>query len=139
MQLHRFDLKPFSRFAERQGYAFEGVTNGSAELISAYEGGVLRAGIDFDSVRVNGVPLVDSRFESRWDLQSRRRFSGLIDRAADSSIVEDSMRPPTSVWRPTCICCRIDLSLLDPVLKGVCAETQGRPCFAAAYQPLAGC
>lgn len=30
-------LKPFSRFAERQGYAFEGVTNGSAELISAME------------------------------------------------------------------------------------------------------
>ena len=28
LQLHRFDLKPFSRFAERQGYAFEGVTNG---------------------------------------------------------------------------------------------------------------
>ena len=56
LQLHRFDLKPFSRFAERQGYAFEGVPNGSAELISAYGGGVLRAGIDFDSVRVNGVP-----------------------------------------------------------------------------------
>ena len=125
LQLHRFDLKPFSRFAERQGYAFEGVTNGSAELISAYGGGVLRAGIDFDSVRVNGVPLVDSRFESRWDLQSRRALFRLIDRAADSSIVEGFYAPADKRLEADVHLRRIDLSLLDPVLKGVLRETQG--------------
>lgn len=88
---------------------------------------MLRAGIDFDSVRVNGVPLVDSRFESRWDLQSRRALFRLIDRAADSSIVEGFYAPADKRLEADVHLRRIDLSLLDPVLKGVLRETRAWP------------
>lgn len=49
----------------------------------------------------------------------------LIDRAADSSIVEGFYAPADKRLEADVHLRRIDLSLLDPVLKGVLRETQG--------------
>lgn len=125
LTLTDFDLRPFSRFAERQGYRISGYTNGTAELISAFRDGVLRAGIDFDSMRVNDTPLAAMRFESRWDFPARQARFRLSDRKLGDAIVDGYYTPDDGRYRADIHLRRIDMALLDPVLKGVLRGSKG--------------
>lgn len=125
LDLHNFDLSPFTHFTERQGYTVRGYTNGSAELVAGLGEGVLSAGIDFDSVRVNDVPVADTRFDSKWDLQTRQARFRLSDRKLGDAIVTGSYTPAGRKYEADINLRRIDLSLLDPVLAGVLRGTGG--------------
>ena len=93
---------------------------------------MLRAGIDFDSVRVNGVPLVETRrFECRWDLRSRTgRVSGrpTADWATARSSAGFYCARPTRRLDGADVNIRAGsiMALLAPVLQGDAARNAGQ-------------
>ena len=126
LTLTDFDLRPFfSRFAERQGYRLSGYTNGSAELISAFRDGVLRAGIDFDSLQANDTPIAPLRFESKWDFPARQARFRLTNRKSGDAVVEGFYAPDEGRYQADILLRKIDMALLDPVLKGVLRGSKG--------------
>ena len=126
MQLHNFDLTPFSQITDRRGYRISGFTNGSAAMAAAMGRGVLYANIAFDSLKVNDIPVSSVVFQSKWDFNVQRALFELVNRKTQKQIVRGYYQPSEHYYRASVQLDNIDLSLLDPVLKGTIRDSRGK-------------
>ena len=126
LELSNFALAPFMQFAQRMGYAIEGRTNGYVKVNSALKNPRLEAKVDIDSVKVNNLALPNLALVSRWDVGRSR--AGLSVSTADKGrqVVRGYFSPSQARYYAKIDIGKLDVGLLDPLLKGVISNTGGQ-------------
>ena len=131
-----FDLAPLAQLASRAGYSVEGRSNGYVDMTSALREGLLQARVNFDSVRVNGIPMPETVFDSRWDFHTERAAFLLTKQGEGrDTLVRGYYSPARKAYMADVRMQGIELALLEPVLQGIMKNTRG---VADAELRLAG-
>ncbi len=125
LRLSNFNLQPFSQLSQRMGYTVSGLTNGYADMAAAFGRGMLTSNIRFDSLKVNGVAVTPLLFDARWDFRQERVRMALVDRARADTLVRAFYLPADKRYMAAAKVKGVDLSLLDPLLKGILRESRG--------------
>lgn len=123
INLNRFDLAPLSRLTEGAGYHAEGKATGYIDFISMLERTRMISGIDFEDVSLNGAQAAPTRFTSFWD-KDRIRFQMLSHRT-NVNVLRGTFTPSTGMIDAVAELDRLDVSLLDPILKTAIENTVG--------------
>lgn len=135
MDLRKFELEPLTQITSRMGYNVRGIATGHIDLVSALRESMLHARIEFDSVRVNHAELPPGLFESRWDFDNNRAGMMLTGRQSGDTIVRGFFSPKDARYFARINLKDFDMSLIDPMFKGVVCNTRGR---ASAVVTLRG-
>ena len=125
VRLRNFDLAPLTQIVNKMGYSIEGITNGSATIRSALRRSEIAADIRFDSLEVNDLPAPPLRLVSTWDMQRNRAGVVVTDRRRLDTLVQGFYVPSEARYYARMDVDSLDMSLLDPVLKGVVSGTKG--------------
>ncbi len=125
VNLTNFDLEPLTNFTSRLGYDVAGRTNGHADLVAGRQDALLHARIEFDSIRLNGKPVPDGLFESRWDfLEERARFM-LTQKSTADTVLRGYFDPSTGDYFGRATLVNMDISFIEPFFKGIVRDTYG--------------
>ena len=118
LTLHNFELAPFSQFTSSMGYRVDGRTNGSATMKAVLGAGEVQADIVVDSISINDLAVPSIWLRSRWDFTEPRGYSGAA--AGKSPILSFVVLRPfaKALLRPGYPRHAVELSALDPLLKG---------------------
>ncbi|MDR0509671.1 MAG: translocation/assembly module TamB [Rikenellaceae bacterium] len=125
LSLRNFDLSPLTAFAARSGYNVSATATGRADLMAGLGKGLLYADLNIDGMKVNHVLLPPLRLYSDWDLGSEAIRATLSNRVTDDGLVTGLYRPSDGSYSADLSLENIDLSLVDPVMKGVLVSTSG--------------
>ncbi|MDR0954369.1 MAG: translocation/assembly module TamB domain-containing protein [Rikenellaceae bacterium] len=124
LSMTHFDLSPLSGLISRYGYRVSGHTDGHAELIAGRGDALFYGRIAFNGVHINDIPVSNSTFVSEWDpVQERVRIA--LELESGESVLEGGFRPSDRRYFVNANIPDIDLSLLEPVLKGVLTDIEG--------------
>ncbi|MCC8018535.1 MAG: translocation/assembly module TamB [Rikenellaceae bacterium] len=120
-----FDLEPLTNFTSRLGYDVAGRTNGHADLVAGRQDALLHASIGFDSIRLNGKPVPDGLFESRWDFQEERALFMLTRKSVADTVLRGYFEPSTGEYFGRATLGNMDISFIEPFFKGIVRDTYG--------------
>lgn len=95
-------------------------------MAAAMGRGVLYANVAFDRLRINDIPVSDVVFRSKWDFNVQRALFELVESKQQKQIVRGYYQPSEHYYRAAVQLDNIDLSLLDPVLKGTIRDSKGK-------------
>lgn len=125
IRLIDFDIAPLSQLTSKIGYDITGKMNGTVEMVSAMKNGMLEAGVEFDSVVINKTRLPAVTFASLWDFENERARFTFTPGSSDRPAIRGYYRPGEKSYMAFLEMEGIDMSLLDPFLKGAVRETVG--------------
>ena len=123
--LDNFSLSPFTQITSRLGYIIDGSTNGYATIHSALKQSRIDARIELDDVSVNNIDTPDLLLTSQWDFGRSRASLNIATRNDDKSIIRGFYAPSQMRYYARMQTDNVNMSLLDPLLKGVISETEG--------------
>lgn len=133
MTLHNFELAPFSQFTSSMGYRVDGRTNGSATMKAVLGAGEVQADIVVDSISINDLAVPSIWLRSRWDFIQNRAGILVQQRENLDTLVRGFYAPSQKRYYARATLDAVELSALDPLLKGV-VERTGRQC-RCRYRP----
>ncbi len=125
LRLTNFDMSPFTRITETIGYSIEGRTNGMASVKSLLKESEIFTDINLDDVAVNGLSAPPMRLRAVWDAPQNLALVGITNRRNDELLVVGLYRPSDRSYKADIKVDSLELSLLDPLLKGVIHSTAG--------------
>lgn len=135
LDLRRFELEPLSQLTSRMGYKIKGNATGHADMVTVLSDPKLDARIEFDSIKVNEVPIPAGLFRSRWDFENNRAGFLLTGKETGDTVVRGFFRPKEKRYVANIKLHDLDMSLLNPLFEGVISKTQG---LASAEATLRG-
>lgn len=125
LTLHNFELAPFSQFTSSMGYRVDGRTNGSATMKAVLGAGEVQADIVVDSISINDLAVPSIWLRSRWDFIQNRAGILLQQRENLDTLVRGFYAPSQKRYYARATLDAVELSALDPLLKGVVERTGG--------------
>lgn len=125
MTLHNFELAPFSQFTSSMGYRVDGRTNGSATMKAVLGAGEVQADIVVDSISINDLAVPSIWLRSRWDFIQNRAGILVQQRENLDTLVRGFYAPSQKRYYARATLDAVELSALDPLLKGVVERTGG--------------
>lgn len=125
LTLHNFELAPFSRFTSSMGYRVDGRTNGSATMKAVLGAGEVQADIVVDSISINDLAVPSIWLRSRWDFIQNRAGILVQQRENLDTLVRGFYAPSQKRYYARATLDAVELSALDPLLKGVVERTGG--------------
>jgi hypothetical protein len=125
IHLHNFDLSPLSQLVQSMGYNISGYADGHALVRSALRGAEITANMTLDSVNVNQLSAPPMRLVSVWDLQNNRARIMVTDREKQDTLIRGFYVPTEVRYYAEGSFPRLKMKLLDPLLQGVIANTEG--------------
>ena len=126
VRLRNFSLAPLTELTNRIGYNVGGSTNGYASIHAAMNASRIEAHIEVDSVDVNGMEVPNLLLTSRWDFGRSRASLNIATRDDGQSVIQGYYSPSQARYYARLQTEGINLGLLDPLLKGVISNTEGR-------------
>lgn len=125
LTLHNFELAPFSQFTSSMGYRVDGRTNGSATMKAVLGAGEVQADIVVDSISINDLAVPSIWLRSRWDFIQNRAGILVQQRENIDTLVRGFYAPSQKRYYARATLDAVELSALDPLLKGVVERTGG--------------
>lgn len=125
LTLHNFELAPFSQFTSSMGYRVDGRTNGSATMKAVLGAGEVQADIVVDSISINDLAVPAIWLRSRWDFVQNRAGILVQQRENLDTLVRGFYAPSQKRYYARATLDAVELSALDPLLKGVVERTGG--------------
>ena len=125
LTLHNFELAPFSQFTSSMGYRADGRTNGSATMKAVLGAGEVQADIVVDSISINDLAVPSIWLRSRWDFIQNRAGILVQQRENLDTLVRGFYAPSQKRYYARATLDAVELSALDPLLKGVVERTGG--------------
>lgn len=125
LTLHNFELAPFSQFNSSMGYRVDGRTNGSATMKAVLGAGEVQADIVVDSISINDLAVPSIWLRSRWDFIQNRAGILVQQRENLDTLVRGFYAPSQKRYYARATLDAVELSALDPLLKGVVERTGG--------------
>lgn len=125
LTLHNFELAPFSQFTSSMGYRVDGRTNGSATMKAVLGAGEVQADIVVDSISINDLAVPSIWLRSRWDFIQNRAGILVQQRENLDTLVRGFYAPSQKRYYARATLDAVELSALDPLLKGVVEKTGG--------------
>lgn len=125
LTLHNFELAPFSQFTSLMGYRVDGRTNGSATMKAVLGAGEVQADIVVDSISINDLAVPSIWLRSRWDFIQNRAGILVQQRENLDTLVRGFYAPSQKRYYARATLDAVELSALDPLLKGVVERTGG--------------
>lgn len=125
LTLHNFELAPFSQFTSSMGYRVDGRTNGSATMKAVLGAGEVQADIVVDSISINDLAVPSIWLQSRWDFIQNRAGILVQQRENLDTLVRGFYAPSQKRYYARATLDAVELSALDPLLKGVVERTGG--------------
>lgn len=125
LTLHNFELAPFSQFTSSMGYRVDGRTNGSATMKAVLGAGEVQADIVVDSISINDLAVPSIWLRSRWDFIQNRAGILVQPRENLDTLVRGFYAPSQKRYYARATLDAVELSALDPLLKGVVERTGG--------------
>lgn len=125
LTLHNFELAPFSQFTSSMGYRVDGRTNGSATMKAVLGAGEVQADIVVDSISINDLAVPSIWLRSRWDFIQNRAGILVQQRENLDTLVRGFYAPSQKRYYARATLDSVELSALDPLLKGVIEKTGG--------------
>lgn len=125
LTLHNFELAPFSQFTSSMGYRVDGRTNGSATMKAVLGAGEVQADIVVDSISINDLVVPSIWLRSRWDFIQNRAGILVQQRENLDTLVRGFYAPSQKRYYARATLDAVELSALDPLLKGVVERTGG--------------
>lgn len=125
LTLHNFELAPFSQFTSSMGYRVDGRTNGSATMKAVLGAGEVQADIVVDSISINDLAVPSIWLRSRWDFIQNRAGILVQQRENLDTLVRGFYAPSQKCYYARATLDAVELSALDPLLKGVVERTGG--------------
>lgn len=125
LTLHNFELAPFSQFTSSMGYRVDGRTNGSATMKAVLGAGEVQADIVVDSISINDLAVPSIWLRSRWDFIQNRAGILVQQRENLDTLVRGFYAPSQKRYYAWATLDAVELSALDPLLKGVVERTGG--------------
>lgn len=125
LTLHNFELAPFSQFTSSMGYRVDGRTNGSATMKAVLGAGEVQADIVVDSISINDLAVPSIWLRSRWDFVQNRAGILVQQRENLDTLVRGFYAPSQKRYYARATLDAVELSALDPLLKGVVERTGG--------------
>lgn len=125
LTLHNFELAPFSQFTSSMGYRVDGRTNGSATMKAVLGAGEVQADIVVDSISINDLAVPSIWLLSRWDFIQNRAGILVQQRENLDTLVRGFYAPSQKRYYARATLDAVELSALDPLLKGVVERTGG--------------
>lgn len=125
LTLHNFELAPFSQFTSSMGYRVDGRTNGSATMKAVLGAGKVQADIVVDSISINDLAVPSIWLRSRWDFIQNRAGILVQQRENLDTLVRGFYAPSQKRYYARATLDAVELSALDPLLKGVVERTGG--------------
>lgn len=125
LTLHNFELAPFSQFTSSMGYRVDGRTNGSATMKAVLGAGEVQADIVVDSISINDLAVPAIWLRSRWDFVQNRAGILVQQRENLDTLVRGFYAPSQKRYYARATLDSVELSALDPLLKGVIEKTGG--------------
>lgn len=125
LTLHNFELAPFSQFTSSMGYRVDGRTNGSATMKAVLGAGEVQADIVVDSILINDLAVPSIWLRSRWDFIQNRAGILVQQRENLDTLVRGFYAPSQKRYYARATLDAVELSALDPLLKGVVERTGG--------------
>ena len=125
LTLHNFELAPFSQFTSSMGYRVDGRTNGSATMKAVLGAGEVQADIVVDSISINDLAVPSIWLRSRWDFIQNRAGILVQQRENLDTLVRGFYAPSQKHYYARATLDAVELSALDPLLKGVVERTGG--------------
>ena len=113
LTLHNFELAPFSQF------------NGSATMKAVLGAGEVQADIVVDSISINDLAVPSIWLRSRWDFIQNRAGILVQQRENLDTLVRGFYAPSQKRYYARATLDAVELSALDPLLKGVVERTGG--------------
>lgn len=124
LTLHNFELAPFSQFTSSMG-CVDGRTNGSATMKAVLGAGEVQADIVVDSISINDLAVPAIWLRSRWDFVQNRAGILVQQRENLDTLVRGFYAPSQKRYYARATLDSVELSALDPLLKGVIEKTGG--------------
>lgn len=124
LTLHNFELAPFSQFTSSMG-CVDGRTNGSATMKAVLGAGEVQADIVVDSISINDLAVPSIWLRSRWDFIQNRAGILVQQRENLDTLVRGFYAPSQKRYYARATLDAVELSALDPLLKGVVERTGG--------------
>lgn len=125
LTLHNFELAPFSQFTSSMGYRVDGRTNGSATMKAVLGAGEVQADIVVDSISINDLAVPSIWLRSRWDFIQNRAGILVQQRENLDTLVRGFYAPSQKRYYARATLDAVELSALDPLLKGGVERTGG--------------
>lgn len=125
LTLHNFELAPFSQFTSSMGYRVDGRTNGSATMKAVLGAGEVQADIVVDSISINDLAVPSIWLRSRWDFIQNRAGILVQQRENLDTLVRGFYAPSQKRYYARATLDAVELSALDPLLKGVVERIGG--------------
>lgn len=125
LTLHNFELAPFSQFTSSMGYRVDGRTNGSATMKAVLGAGEVQADIVVDSISINDLAVPSIWLRSRWDFIQNHAGILVQQRENLDTLVRGFYAPSQKRYYARATLDAVELSALDPLLKGVVERTGG--------------
>lgn len=125
LTLHNFELAPFSQFTSSMSYRVDGRTNGSATMKAVLGAGEVQADIVVDSISINDLAVPSIWLRSRWDFIQNRAGILVQQRENLDTLVRGFYAPSQKRYYARATLDAVELSALDPLLKGVVERTGG--------------
>lgn len=125
LTLHNFELAPFSQFTSSMGCRVDGRTNGSATMKAVLGAGEVQADIVVDSISINDLAVPSIWLRSRWDFIQNRAGILVQQRENLDTLVRGFYAPSQKRYYARATLDAVELSALDPLLKGVVERTGG--------------
>ncbi len=125
LTLHNFELALFSQFTSSMGYRVDGRTNGSATMKAVLGAGEVQADIVVDSISINDLAVPSIWLRSRWDFIQNRAGILVQQRENLDTLVRGFYAPSQKRYYARATLDAVELSALDPLLKGVVERTGG--------------
>lgn len=125
LTLHNFELAPFSQFTSSMGYRVDGRTNGSATMKAVLGAGEVQADIVVDSISIDDLAVPSIWLRSRWDFIQNRAGILVQQRENLDTLVRGFYAPSQKRYYARATLDAVELSALDPLLKGVVERTGG--------------
>ena len=123
---YNFDVSGLSVFTERIGYSVEGLFNGYAVAKSVLKDIEFEASIAVDSIKVNGLEVAPQHITSSWDTALNRANIVVRDRGLNKSVIEGYFSPVNNSYSADLTIGNADINLLNPFLKSVLTDMEGK-------------
>lgn len=126
VRMHNFSLAPIAQITSRVGYEIDGRVNGEACIRSAMRNMRIDADeINLTRLDVNGMPLPDLVLSSRWDFGNSRARLDIATKETRKTVAKGFFSPSSLRYYVAVNIDRLNLGLLDPLLKGIISDTKG--------------
>lgn len=131
VEISNVDLEPFSAFTEKMGYHLSGYLSGNGRIRAAFGDRVMYAGLQTGKMRINDVEVPDMRLRSVW-LDKENAMLYRVTALADT-VVSGRYDVRSGIYDMNVRLKKVDLSLLNPLLKGIVSQTTGSADMRLAF------